>query len=324
MIATIPAQFNSTRFKPHDRLLTEFALQKEQELANKTGKAKIFGKLLQHLPDIVPSTLQLDDRHVRIGIATDLTRDAKMRLDTALAGLHPWRKGPFDVFGTQIDCEWRSDLKWDRIKDRIEPLQDRKILDIGSSSGYYLFRMLPHMPRCAIGLEPYLTFYYQFLALQHYIRASHVHCLPLRFADFPILAEFFDTIFCMGILYHSRAPLDMLSRIRKYISKKGELVLETLIIEGDADQALCPYPRYAKMHNAYFLPTVPCLTGWLRRTGFTDIRCVDVTRITEREQRKTDWMTFESLTDFLDPADPSRTIEGYPAPVRAILLARPR
>jgi tRNA (mo5U34)-methyltransferase len=78
------------------------------------------------------------------------------------------------------------------------------------------------------------------------------------------------------------------------------------------------------MHNAYFLPTVPCLENWLRRAGFTDICCVDVTRTTPAEQRKTDWMTFESLTDFLDPEDPARTIEGYPAPVRAIILARPK
>jgi tRNA (mo5U34)-methyltransferase len=127
----------------------------------------------------------------------------------------------------------------------------------------------------------------------------------------------------MGILYHSRAPLDMLSRIRRYLAREGQLVLETLVVEDKDDRVLCPYPRYAKMHNAYFLPSIPCLTGWLRRTGFTDIRCVDVSRTTPEEQRQTDWMTFESLTEFLDPEDPRRTIEGYPAPVRAILLARP-
>ncbi|MCP3955309.1 MAG: tRNA 5-methoxyuridine(34)/uridine 5-oxyacetic acid(34) synthase CmoB, partial [Desulfobacterales bacterium] len=151
-----------------------------------------------------------------------------------------------------------------------------------------------------------------------------IYSLPVRFDEFPVLDGFFDTVFCMGILYHSRAPLDMLGRIRRQLARDGELVLETLIMEGDADTTLCPYPRYAKMHNAYFLPTVSCLENWLRRAGFTDIRCVDVTRTTPAEQRKTDWMTFESLTDFLDPDDPTRTIEGYPAPVRAIMLARPK
>ena len=37
------------------------------------------------------------------------------------------------------------------------------------------------------------------------------------------------------------------------------------------------------------------------------------------EQRKTDWMTFESYSDFIDPSDPSKTIEGYPAPLRVFL-----
>ena len=32
-------------------------------------------------------------------------------------------------------------------------------------------------------------------------------------------------------------------------------------------------------------------------------------------------MTFDSLKDTLDPADPRFTIEGYNAPVRAIVIA---
>ncbi|OXE29836.1 hypothetical protein CA163_26525, partial [Vibrio parahaemolyticus] len=40
------------------------------------------------------------------------------------------------------------------------------------------------------------------------------------------------------------------------------------------------------------------------------------------EQRTTDWMTHNSLPDYLDPNDPSKTVEGYPAPRRAVLVAR--
>ena len=254
----------------------------------------------------------------------DLSGNDKKNLIAILKGLHPWRKGPFSVFGTEIDCEWRSDLKWDRVKDRIVPLENRKVLDIGSSSGYYLFRMADRDPKLAIGLEPYLTFYFQFQALQHFLRAPRVYCLPIRFDDFPVLEGYFDTILCMGILYHNRSPLDMLVRIRRQLSNTGELVLETLIVEAEDDTVLCPYPTYAKMNNAYFLPTVRCLVGWLQRAGFTNIRCVDVTTTTPAEQRKTEWMTFESLSDYLDPEDPTRTIEGYPAPVRAILFAKPK
>ncbi len=109
--------------------------------------------------------------------------------------------------------------------------------------------------------------------------------------------------------------------MRQVLRRGGQLVLETLVLEGNDDLALCPDKRYAKMNNVYFLPTVRCLKNWLRRTGFSDIRCVDVTPTTSSEQRKTEWIQTESLTDFLDPADSTRTIEGYPAPVRAILVA---
>ena len=40
---------------------------------------------------------------------------------------------------------------------------------------------------------------------------------------------------------------------------------------------------------------------------------VDVATTTLEEQRKTDWLENESLIDFLDPNDHSKTIEGYQA-----------
>jgi tRNA (mo5U34)-methyltransferase len=40
------------------------------------------------------------------------------------------------------------------------------------------------------------------------------------------------------------------------------------------------------------------------------------------EQRPTAWMRFESLPDFLDPDDPTHTVEGLPAPRRAVLIAK--
>jgi len=317
-------QFDTEIFEPFREQLAALARQSEADLASDNGKAATYRQLLKNLPDTRPVDKDIAANQIRIGSRLDLSASEHDNLVTILKGLHPWRKGPFDVFGTSIDSEWRSDLKWNRVKDRIAPLEDHKILDIGSSSGYYLFRMLSGKPRLAIGLEPYQTFFYQYQVLQHFIRAPQVFCLPIRFDDFPVLEGYFDTIFCMGILYHSRTPIDMLARIKRQLDKDGELVLETLIIKGEEDTVLCPYPRYAKMNNAYFLPTVRCLEGWLQRAGYTNIRCVDVTPTTSQEQRKTEWMTFESLSDYLDPKDPTLTIEGYPAPVRAIMLAEPK
>ena len=40
------------------------------------------------------------------------------------------------------------------------------------------------------------------------------------------------------------------------------------------------------------------------------------------EQRKTEWIDGQSLENFLDPHDSSRTIEGYPAPRRIYVRLR--
>jgi len=125
----------------------------------------------------------------------------------------------------------------------------------------------------------------------------------------------------MGVLYHRRSPIDHLYELRGALSQGGELVLETLIIEGGRGEVLVPERRYAKMRNVWFIPTVEELIHWLERVGFTKVRCLDQSVTTTDEQRVTSWMEFESLADFLDPTDPTRTIEGYPSPRRALLSA---
>ena len=59
----------------------------------------------------------------------------------------------------------------------------------------------------------------------------------------------------------------------------------------------------------------------LRKLGYREAQLVDVTATTPQEQRSTPWMRFQSLPDFLDPDNIDKSIEGYPAPKRAILVA---
>jgi tRNA (mo5U34)-methyltransferase len=75
------------------------------------------------------------------------------------------------------------------------------------------------------------------------------------------------------------------------------------------------------MRNVWLLPTVPMLTKWLEETGYADIEIVDRSTTTTDEQRSTAWMRFESLCEALDPDDPTKTIEGWPAPNRVIITA---
>jgi len=273
------------------------------------------------LPDVSPSEITLDAATVKIGRASD-TSDSKQSIASALKQLHPWRKGPFELFGVHIDTEWRSDWKWDRLKNDITPLTGRTVLDVGCGSGYHIWRMLGAGAALAVGIDPTALFSMQFAAIKRYLPDAPAFLLPVGIEAMPGDMRCFDTVFSMGILYHRRSPIDHLLELKSLLRHGGELVLETLIIDGDANHCLMPHGRYAKMRNVWFIPSVDMLQLWLRRAGFKTIGVVDVCPTTSEEQRSTEWMTFESLADYLDPDDPDRTIEGYPAPVRAILTAQ--
>jgi tRNA (mo5U34)-methyltransferase len=145
--------------------------------------------------------------------------------------------------------------------------------------------------------------------------------LPLGIEQLPELAAF-DTVFSMGVLYHRRSPLDHLYQLKNQLVSEGELVLETLVVPGDRHQVLVPGDRYAQMRNVYFIPSAEALKCWLEKCGFVDVSIADICPTSTEEQRRTDWMTSESLAEFLDPQDPTKTIEGYPAPIRAVLIAK--
>ena len=173
-----------------------------------------------------------------------------------------------------------------------------------------------------LGIDPSVLFNMQFRALQHYIQDRRIHLLPVGIQHMPTNMQWFDTVFSMGVLYHRKSPLDHLLQLKALLQPGGELCLETLVIEGGRGQVLVPESRYARMNNVWFLPSVDELAHWMKRCGFRDIRVVDINRTSLDEQRTTDWMPFESLAQCLDPEDPARTIEGYPAPLRAVMLAR--
>ncbi|MEH6355814.1 MAG: tRNA 5-methoxyuridine(34)/uridine 5-oxyacetic acid(34) synthase CmoB [Marinobacter sp.] len=274
--------------------------------------------LLPPLPNVKP---RLDAPAVTLRTSQILAQEQSADLETGLRGLMPWRKGPFDFFGTAIDTEWRSDWKWDRVAPFLADLHGRQVLDVGCGSGYHCWRMHGAGAARVIGIDPGLLFLFQFLAVKNYLTDVPVDLLPLRIEDLPPKLQAFDTTFSMGVLYHRRSPLDHLLELKDTLRKGGELVLETLVIEGPEGASLMPEDRYGQMRNVWFLPSCATLLRWLDRCGFVNARVVDVTPTSTEEQRSTDWMRFNSLQDFLDPNDPSRTVEGYPGPLRATLIA---
>ena len=245
----------------------------------------------------------------------------QQKLRELLLGLSPWRKGPFDVGGIKIDAEWRSDLKWARLAKTILPLTDRKVLDVGCGNGYYALQMRKAGAGTVIGIDPTLVYVMQFLAVNTFERDPFTFILPLRLEETPSARNTFDTTFSMGVLYHQRSPIDHLQRLKTTLRPGGQLVLETIFVPGEESYACTPKDRYARMRNVWLLPTIAELTTWMRRTGYRDIEIIDESVTTTDEQRSTEWMPFESLREALDPDDPSKTVEGWPAPRRVVVTA---
>ena len=257
----------------------------------------------------------------RVGCTGAVTNSERDQLTAALQGLHPWRKGPFELFGCHVDTEWRSDWKWNRLEGALEDLAQRRVLDVGCGSGYHSWRMLGAHAEEVIGIDPSPLSNLQFRAVQHYLQQPNINIFPLTLEQMPSQLRAFDTTFSMGVLYHRRSPLDHLIDLRNTLRPGGQLILETLVVEGGPNTVFVPPNRYAKMGNVWCLPSPVTLRGWLEKVGFKNADIVDINTTTTNEQRTTPWMTFHSLEQFLDNSDPSLTAEGHPAPIRAILTA---
>ncbi|GAB2797368.1 tRNA 5-methoxyuridine(34)/uridine 5-oxyacetic acid(34) synthase CmoB [Halomonas shantousis] len=308
-----------------DRWLARLPEQFARGLDRKRhGDLPAWEKAVAKLPDLPGERgVHLDSDTVTVEVT--LTDAEHRRSENLLRALMPWRKGPYRLGRIVIDTEWRSDWKWQRVAPHLADLRGRRVLDVGGGSGYHAWRMTGAGAAFVLVIDPSPRFYYQFQALRHFIGDAdgyRTHFLPVGIEDVPEKLAAFDTVFSMGVLYHRPSPLDHLLQLKDALRPGGELVLETLVVEGDATTVFMPGERYAAMPNVYFLPSSEALSHWLVRCGFDDVRVVDEAPTSLEEQRATEWMTFQSLADFLDPEDRSLTLEGHPAPRRAVLIAR--
>ncbi|MFZ5578962.1 MAG: tRNA 5-methoxyuridine(34)/uridine 5-oxyacetic acid(34) synthase CmoB [Pseudomonadota bacterium] len=293
--------------------------------AERNGNLPRFLAALSSCPALKANHVDLRRETILIGDADEVSEPERRALEQTLRGLMPWRKGPFDLFGIHVDTEWRSDWKWARVAPHLAPLEGRAVLDVGCGSGYHLLRMRGEGARLAIGVDPSLLFAAQFSLLRKLSGVGRAHVLPFTLEGLARRLPLFDTVFSMGVIYHRRDPMEHLAQLAECLRPGGQLVLEGLVIEGGAGDCLFPAEhesgRYAMMRNVWAVPSAVTLREWVEAAGFRDVRVVDECVTTSEEQRRTPWMTFQSLADFLDPADASRTVEGLPAPRRAVVVA---
>ncbi|CAK8714193.1 tRNA U34 carboxymethyltransferase [Candidatus Electronema halotolerans] len=267
------------------------------------------------------SSLDLSGDVVRIGSRADLSDSEQEQVFQLLKTLMPWRKGPFSIFGTEIDAEWQSWRKWNRLLPAMPDLKDKVIADVGCNNGYYMFRMAAHSPKMVLGFEPYAQHYFAFTALNRFAELDNLFIDLLGIEHLNLFPDSFDVIFCLGVIYHRPSPVEALRELHMALKPGGCLLLESQAISGEESVALFPEKTYAKVPGTWFVPTAACLHNWLLRAGFTDVECFCQHPMSSDEQRRTDWMVFESYHDFIDKKNPARTIEGYPAPWRIFFKA---
>ena len=283
---------------------------------------KPFNDALLDTPSLQTNHFLTNNGWVEIGQPNEITTIEKEKLTQALLSLAPWRKGPFRLFGIEVDAEWRSDWKWERLAGKIDPLKGKKVCDIGCNNGYYLFQMLTQDPAFLLGIDPIPKLYFQYQIFRKYLKLPQIYFEYLGVEHLVHFKKLFDVVFCMGILYHRKNPLETLMHIRDSMAPNGQIIIESAGIPGEESIALFPESSYGKAKNIFFMPTVTCMKNWLQKTGFKNVEVIYAGALTFEEQRKTAWCQYQSLEDFTSSEDPKKTIEGYPSPIRMILTAR--
>ncbi len=295
------------------------ALRSEREKWMTWKNIKPLREALEALPVITTKT-RLEDV---VALETkDLLNATQIKTTAKL--MMPWRKGPFNMFGLFIDTEWQSQMKYNLLRPHFN-LKGKRVADIGCNNGYYLFRMQEDNPAALVGFDPSALYKTQFDFINHFVKSDIKYEL-LGVEHLPFYEEKFDTIFCLGVLYHRSDPVAMLKQLFKGLDSSGEVILDTFMIDGDEEMALCPKGAYSKIPNIYFVPTIAALKNWCLRAGFSGFEVLETSVTSLDEQRKTEWIEGQSLEDFLYPGDNTKTVEGYPAPKRVYvrLLKTPK
>ncbi len=233
--------------------------------------------------------------------------------------LIPWRKGPFRLFDLELDAEWRSDAKWDRLAAELPDLKSKLVADVGCNNGYYLYRICAAGARHAIGFDPTLKYWLQYQLLAAHAPPLPISFLPLGWQALTDVRDTFDVIFLMGINYHEANPLDLLHTCRSALKPGGLLVCESVTVPSEEDLEIFPAGKYAGIGGVYAIPTPSALKRQLLSAGFQNVTIQHTARMTDAEQRRSEFSPHKSLADFI--TENGTSIEGYPPLHRAALFA---
>ncbi len=310
--------YNKYTFEEYKNL---FSLFDENKNFSNHGNLEQWKNILTQLPDIKTNHLDLSKESIQIGKPEEINLLQLKILEKRLLNLSPWRKGPFNIFGLEIDSEWRSEKKWQRVEDFLPKIKGMRIGDIGCSNGYYSYKLLKLEPELIVGMDKTALFIMQFLATKFYAKQiQELIILPCSAEEFNPEFIDFDLLLSMGILYHAKNPSNHIESLQRLVRKNGYVVLETIISKSKKNINIKKNQTYAGMRNIGTIFTKDNVFKLLNLSGFKNIQVINDSFTDASEQRTTKWMQGKSLSDFTLPN--GNTIEGYPPICRTIFVAQ--
>jgi tRNA (mo5U34)-methyltransferase len=218
-------------------------------------------------------------------------RLTKPEIEKEVSALGPWfhnldlngvRTAPDHFLGDYPAFKWRN------FQHAIPAdLTGKTVLDIGCNGGFYSIEMKRRGASRVLGIDHDSDY------LRQAAFAAGVLGLDIQFEQMSVyevarLAERFDVVLFMGVLYHLRHPLLALDLIRHHVAK-DLFVFQSLLrgsrsvaaIEPDypfSQVAIFDHPGYPKMHfiehrytgdpTNWWAPNRACAEAMLRSAGF--------------------------------------------------------
>ncbi len=276
-------------------------------------------RLVKDLFADVNWSVDLQAEAIRIHSELPISLEQHSALEQAVSSMISWRQGPYKLFDYDLNSEWLSNIKWERLKAILPDLTGKTVADVGCSNGYFMFKLLTLNPALVCGFDPFKNCHYQHQLLAHFIRDPRLRYITQGVEDLPQFPEAFDLILMMGVLYHRREPVQSINNLYQALKPDGKVLLETMVLPGEQLEPILIPDRYSKMKNIYHLTTIPGLVRWTQQAGFSKHRLLSISQTSLEEQRVSPLAPYESLAEFLDPKDSDFTVEGLPAPRRILL-----
>ncbi len=198
-------------------------------------------------------------------------------------------------------------IKWQRLKDALPgDLRGMTVLDVGCNGGFFSIEMKKRGADRVVAMD-YDPRYLAQARLAAELSRMNIEFIELSVYDVHKLAQQFDIVLFMGVLYHLRYPLLALDLLSRHAVKDWFIFQsllrgshETLNIDADypfEEEKIFEDPRYPVLHfveNDYahdptnwWIPNRSCAEGMLRSAGFSVLAQPDLDVFICRKQKDT-------------------------------------